>query len=85
VEACNNVLDLLKRLGATTVPIRLPELDTIRVAHGVTFFSECYALQRKFWADDETRAQVRGAARRAAWGRGMAWAYPYSRLHQVRP
>ena len=65
----------LEALGARTVPIVIPELDTLRAAHAVLFLSESLALNRATTDDarlrgrlgDDTRT-VLAMARRLAGG-----------------
>mmetsp|Transcript_40084 Transcript_40084/g.95216 ORF Transcript_40084/g.95216 Transcript_40084/m.95216 type:complete len:248 (+) Transcript_40084:507-1250(+) len=42
VSACNDAVSTLESLGATTVPIKIPELDSARVAHTCIISCEMY-------------------------------------------
>ncbi|GBF95943.1 fatty acid amide hydrolase-like [Raphidocelis subcapitata] len=58
VSACDGVVSLLRRMGAELVDITLPEIDHIRIAHMVTFLSECYALQKRIATTPELCSQL---------------------------
>ena len=61
VSACEGAVALLRRMGAEIVDITIPEIDHIRIAHLVTFLSECYALQKQVVSSYELRSQARAA------------------------
>jgi Asp-tRNA(Asn)/Glu-tRNA(Gln) amidotransferase A subunit family amidase len=42
LAACRSALDVAVSMGATLVPITIPELELLRVAHTVTIVSEMH-------------------------------------------
>jgi Asp-tRNA(Asn)/Glu-tRNA(Gln) amidotransferase A subunit family amidase len=50
VQACWQMLERLKRLGAEVVEVTIPELDEVRIAHAITILSEMAICMRTYKA-----------------------------------
>jgi len=51
VKACQNAVETLKERGAVVVPIEIPQLDLIRVAHAVLITSEMSTSMEEHYRD----------------------------------
>ncbi len=60
VQACWQMLERLRRLGAEVVEVSVPELDEMRIAHAVTILSEMAITMRAYRAQ---RSQMGPAVR----------------------
>ena len=55
---CKSALDTVERLGGEIVPVCIPELELLRVAHTLTIVSEMRQAMHRHFADAKTRARM---------------------------
>ncbi|GAX84285.1 hypothetical protein CEUSTIGMA_g11707.t1 [Chlamydomonas eustigma] len=63
LTACRSALDTAVSMGATLVPIAIPELELMRVAHTVTIVSEMHHCMQAVWDDPVKRASFNSDVR----------------------